>query len=386
MIKKVFRKISIGILALGLSLAMNGGPICINAAAQADNQHKSARYIEPEEWNPTEITAYQFGSFNSYENYLMSGGMKYYNQRFASKDRMVRIQVEDPGYFVFLGENMADSSVITLYDQTKKKALARSTQDDDIEYGTRVKAKDVFYVKMPAKVKEIGLSAAVIKESFGGMRAGNTYYQAGTGKTTYHPFSITKRSAVEITISSLERKGGASYAYLEKYTKGRWTRIGSTAKLAPGMEDEDFVHGLQPGKYRLALKSGTRQLVAASYSRRSTKKKAAYKRSKARTIRLNDQIYNVYTPGEKASRWYKIRIKSTKKRYELSLGKDTVSGGYQYVIYQKGRKKPIRTVKVKSNSNAKMVKLPKKKGTYYIKISKLSKKTNGAYEIGYYKH
>ena len=31
-----------------------------------------------------------------------------------------------------------------------------------------------------------------------------------------------------------------------------------------------------------------------------------------------------------------------------------------------------------------MVTLPKKKGTYYFKISKLTKKTNGVYEIGYY--
>ena len=29
-------------------------------------------------------------------------------------------------------------------------------------------------------------------------------------------------------------------------------------------------------------------------------------------------------------------------------------------------------------------KMPKKKGTYYIRISKLTKKTNGTYEIGYY--
>ena len=44
----------------------------------------------------------------------------------------------------------------------------------------------------------------------------------------------------------------------------------------------------------------------------------------------------------------------------------------------------IKTIKVTGNANAKTAKMPKKKGTYYIRISKLTKKTNGTYEIGYY--
>lgn len=50
----------------------------------------------------------------------------------------------------------------------------------------------------------------------------------------------------------------------------------------------------------------------------------------------------------------------------------------------KGKEKAIKTIKVTGNANAKIAKMPKKKGTYYIRISKLTKKTNGTYEIGYY--
>lgn len=50
----------------------------------------------------------------------------------------------------------------------------------------------------------------------------------------------------------------------------------------------------------------------------------------------------------------------------------------------KGKEKAIKTIKVTGNANAKTAKMPKKKGTYYIRISKLTKKTNGTYEIGYY--
>ena len=94
--------------------------------------------------------------------------------------------------------------------------------------------------------------------------------------------------------------------------------------------------------------------------------------------------HRIYTTGEKTSRWYKISITSTKKKRILNLGKNTVSGGYKFTIYKKGKKKAIKTIKVTGNANAKIAKMPKKKGTYYIRISKLTKKTNGTYEIGYY--
>ena len=55
-----------------------------------------------------------------------------------------------------------------------------------------------------------------------------------------------------------------------------------------------------------------------------------------------------------------------------------------HIKEKKGKKKAIKTIKVTGNANAKIAKMPKKKGTYYIRISKLTKKTNGTYEIGYY--
>ena len=61
----------------------------------------------------------------------------------------------------------------------------------------------------------------------------------------------------------------------------------------------------------------------------------------------------IQTTGEKTSRWYKISITSTKKKRILNLGKNTVSGGYKFTIYKKGKKKAIKTIKVTGNENAK---------------------------------
>lgn len=340
------------------------------------------RNIRPGDYNKQEITTSQFDSVDDYETYMQNGGAHFYNDQWK-EGQMVKITAGQDGYFVFTAENDEDTA-ITLYDESKTKILAKSNSDDDIEYAKRVKAGENFYVKMPSKVKKIGILTAIIKDNFFGMKENNTYYQAGDGKPTYHPFTINKRAAVEINISSIERNGGSSVATIEKYSNGKWKKTGYTAKIKPQTYDDDFVHGLEKGNYRLVLTSANGQLLAVSYSKRAEKKDYAYKRSKAKKISLNQEKENLYTSAEKASRWYKVIVKSSTKKKELTCGKDTVSGGYKFTIYKKGKKKPIKTVKVKSNANAKTVKLPKKKGTYNIKVSKLTKNTNGTYMIGYY--
>lgn len=108
-------------------------------------------------------------------------------------------------------------------------------------------------------------------------------------------------------------------------------------------------------------KAPTTQLNAVSYTSSSKSKKVAYKKSKAKKIKLDGQTSNIYTTGEKTSRWYKISITSTKKKRILNLGKNTVSGGYKFTIYKKGKKKAIKTIKVTGNANAKIAENAKEK-------------------------
>ncbi len=286
---------------------------------------------------------------------------------------MVKITVADSGYFTIATQTDGNrSQKINLYDSTKEKVLAQTTSDGDLEYGRLAKAGEVFYLQMPEKIDKIFVTTGVIKDGFGSMKASDTYYESGTGSTTYHPFSI-QRSAVEFNISAIDRNSEITYAHIEKKENGQWKRIDDTVKIKPASYDDDFVHGLTKGEYRLAIKAPTTQLNAVSYTSSSKSKKVAYKKSKAKKIKLDGQTSNIYTTGEKTSRWYKISITSTKKKRILNLGKNTVSGGYKFTIYKKGKKKAIKTIKVTGNANAKIAKMPKKKGTYYIRISKAYK-------------
>lgn len=381
--KKIVKKVMTLVAAAGLGIAMSLSGVSVQAEQNTVGIVKNQKDTEAKEWNQTEIKALQFESTDKYEKYLENGGIYQYNKNFNEKDRMIKITVEKAGYFALATES-EDQEEIKLYDASKQKVLAKTTIDGDLEYGKLVQDNEVFYLKMPKKIDKILVMTGVIKDGFGAMKASDTYYESGTGDVTYHPFSISKRSAVEFNISAIDRSGGMTYAHIEKKEKGKWKRLDSTVKIKPADYDDDFVHGLTKGEYRLAIKAPKDQLNAVSYTRSSKNKNVSYKKSKAKNIKFNRETSNIYTTGEKAARWYCVNVTSTKKRRILNLGKDTVSGGYKFTIYQKGKKKAIKTIKVTGNANAKIAKLPKKKGIYYIKISKLTKKTNGTYEIGYY--
>ncbi len=207
---------------------------------------------------------------------LQTGGTHLYNDKFQEKDHMVKITVADSGYFTIATQTDGNrSQKVNLYDSTKEKVLAQTTSDGDLEYGRLAKAGEVFYLQMPEKIDKIFVTTGVIKDGFGSMKASDTYYESGTGSTTYHPFSIKKRSAVEFNISAIDRNSGITYAHIEKKENGQWKRIDDTVKIKPASYDDDFVHGLTKGEYRLAIKAPTIQLNAVSYTSSSKSKKVA---------------------------------------------------------------------------------------------------------------
>ena len=208
-----------------------------------------------------------------------------------------------------------------------------------------------------------------------------SYYEVGKGTTTYHPFSISKRSRVYLEIAPVGKKVEKVGAYVEKNVNGTWQRVGYSANIKPAEYGTALGYGLQPGKYRMVLKNPKDNIINIEYKRKTTNKNVAYKKSKA--INVKSSLQNVYTTEEHTARWYKVAVSSTKKRTGVLLSKYSVGGGFQFKVYQKG--KVIKTVKVKKDDDEKYVTLPKKKGTYYIKVSKLTDKTTGVYELETYK-
>ena len=294
--RKILKKTATLMMTAVIGVSMSCPKMIVYAGQRMQMQE---RYTTPKEWNYAEITAYQFGSTDKFEDYLQTGGTHLYNDKFQEKDHMIKITVADSGYFTIATQTDGNrSQKVKLYDSTKEKVLAQTTADGDLEYGRLAKAGEVFYLQMPEKIDKIFVTTGVIKDGFESMKASDTYYESGTGSTTYHPFSIKKRSAVEFNISAIDRNSEITYAHIEKKENGQWKRIDDTVKIKPASYDDDFVHGLTKGEYRLAIKAPTTQLNAVSYTSSSKSKKVAYKKSKAKKIKLDGQTSNIYNRRE----------------------------------------------------------------------------------------
>lgn len=380
MVRKVMKKAAAVLLAASIGIGMNTPQV--SAAVRLDQTAGSARYIEPEEWNQTEIVAYQFDSDTDFDNYALSGGTHLYNKNYKGEGRWVKIKVLDPGILNVQVDSNGEEK-IPLYDASKKKVLTKDLVEanDEDGYIKQVQAGDEFYVKLPQKISKVLVMAGVYKDGFASMTQKETYYTAGKGTKTYHTFKVTKRAAIEFNIWSAYKKDENIFAAVEKYADGKWTKVGYTAKVKSKAGKDEYVgYGLQKGKYRLALTVPKGQIIAAFYTQLGMTKDASYKKSKAKNVK--DIREDIYTEEESAPRWYKVNVKSTKKKRQLWFAKDSIGGGFKFVIYKKGQKKAIKTVKVTKDEYS-IVPL-KKKGTYYIKVSKLTKKTNGRYVIENY--
>lgn len=388
MVKQTIKKFAAVLLTAGMCAGLFASPVFaaekMMVITNTKAVKKSARYIEPEEWNQKELFAYLFDNGQEITNYILTGGIHYYNQNYKEKDHWVKVTLTDSGLFYAI--TLSDDGKIKIYDQTKKKLLRTLIADENTEYMQKANAGDVFYIKLPDKIDEQEIGVAVLKDGFGTVKSGNSYAETATGQTIYHPFSLTKRSVSQILLKIMYKDKGSVTAQVQKYVKGNWVDIGYKKSIKPNAEDyvdadKDIVNGLQPGKYRVALKAQKGQVYAFMYGTSKVNKNVAYTRSKAKKIKKDSYVQNIYTQGETASRWYKFTRKASDKVNVLNITKATNGGGFKFTIYKKGKKKPIKTIKVKTNASPGVVQLPKGKGTYYVKVNKLTKKTNGTYTI-----
>lgn len=346
---------------------------------------KSSRNIEPEEWNKQELKAYLFDSGQEVSKYALTGGLHHYNDNYKEKDHMIKVTVQDAGLFYVMTDS--EEGTIQIYDQTKKKKLGTLEAQENIEYLWKAEKGDVFYIKLPKKIGSQDIVTAVLKDGFDKLKAGNSYGESGTGKTIYHSFSISKRSLTQMLVKVIDKKKGNVTAQIQKYTKGQWKNVGPKKTLKASDEsnvissDNTIINGLSAGEYRVGLKASKDQVYAIVYGKSSTKKNVAYKKSKAKKIKRDGKVDNIYTQNETAARWYKFTRTASDKKNVLGLERRTEEGGFQFTIYKDGKKNPIKAGKIKMDVDMLIIHLPKGKGTYYIKINKLTKDTNGYYSI-----
>lgn len=336
---------------------------------------KAARKTEPAEWNKTDVKVYKFGNAEDALYYMMTGGIKYYNRNYFKNPEKIKITPVESGslFLVIAGDNEQAGAIYDADQKLIKKVSLTYVKAD-------VKAGETYYVDFPRNCKEGLLTAYVLENECKGLVKDDLNMQKGEGKETYHTFKLTKRGYASFLVASLVENGGKTSYKIQKSEKEKWVTIGRTkifSAMSTKESDITAAYGLAKGTYRLVLNASKEQLNTVVYERKYYSKKVAYKKSKAKKLNAKE----VYTTNERAARWYKTEVTSTKKQKKLKISTAADQGGFKFTIYQSGKKKPIKTVKTSVKHLDKTVKLPKKKGTYYVKVSKVTKKTNGYYEI-----
>ena len=338
---------------------------------------KKGKKTEPEEWNRPEIKSYRFDSAIDALKYMLTGGMKYYNENFFKENNKIKVTVVESGT-LFLSVSYENQGRTALYNKDMK-FMGNIPEDTGTYIEVDAKAGDVFYVEMPSHTKEAFVMTYTLKNDFYTLTDDSIHLQKGKGTPTYHTFTLKKRSVAYMKLSPVTENGGTVVSYIQRRIKGKWVPIGKTYYTTA----EDITictYGLKAGTYRLILKAGTNQACTVEYINEPHKKSVTYSKSKAVNIRSRETKENVYTTGEKASRWYKIKVTSAKKRRAIVLNGDADNGKFKFTIYRYGRKKPVKT-KTLTGDSTYSYKLPKTKATYYVKVSKVGKRTNGYYYV-----
>lgn len=210
-----------------------------------------------------------------------------------------------------------------------------------------------------------------------GMSSGNKWI-VGNGDYIAQTFSISGRRQVWIDADS------TGNAYIQKYSNNKWQRVsydkkfvGTSKKLARAY------YALSPGKYCLRMKPKDGTLVEFAYGSKKYTGKYATKKSKAQTVSRKKSKTNVLTASDakNKSHYYKIKV-SKKRSSRIDVTTWQNAGKIRVTIYGKGLK-----TKTVNYTGTKAVKYTAtlKKGTYYIRITKMTKNTSGRYTVKYVK-
>ena len=71
--RKILKKTATLMMTAVIGVSMSCPKMIVYAGQRMQMQE---RYTTPKEWNYTEITAYQFGSTDKFEDYLQTGGLQ----------------------------------------------------------------------------------------------------------------------------------------------------------------------------------------------------------------------------------------------------------------------------------------------------------------------
>lgn len=222
--------------------------------------------------------------------------------------------------------------------------------------------------------------SAVIPNTNNRWMSKNPIATGGTGGNNYQYFKVSKRGAV--TIQNYKMTGssisGVSY-YVQKKSGRTWKTV---AKNQYGFKSSSYasVLGLSAGTYRVVSKTYNGNVLFLSNVNKTANSSYGTKKKKAKTIKRKKYKKQTFLPTDstKKAHWYKVKVSKKRSTY-IDI---TTLGSSGTIWAQMSGKSRMKSKRIK---NGIRFYGKAKKGTYYIKVYKLSKSTTGAYQVKYKK-
>lgn len=281
---------------------------------------------------------------------------------------------------------------------TRKEYKDQGSAKNEPIYLIPVKKGKTYFVQFPNEFTEekYGVFAYVFPKEVRSLKYGEktskqgcfAYLSEGCGKYVYYPFVIKKKSLASISVDPMFFGGGDRlYFKVQKKIKGEWKDIVSvrSKRASYGQISEMAPYGLSKGKYRLGVKARVGQISFIAPDIREENLNNPTKKSKAVALKKGKEKKGIFVWEDKKAHWYKVIKTKNNKVKKLKMQVSAATDKINFVIYKKGVSKSFK-IKGKERTfrfleyTSKSFNL-KDNGTYYIKVSKANKKTNGGYKL-----
>lgn len=218
----------------------------------------------------------------------------------------------------------------------------------------------------------------------------------GMGKWNYQTFKVKKKSHFQTFGQTIKYKSGImktdNYSnmitackksvpfYLQKKDKkGKYTNVTNRMSFTSKKTSKHFA--LSPGSYRLKTKTPKGYVSQFVYKDTVYKNRYAVTKAKAKLLTSGSKKSNLFTDADKAKKTHYYKFKVAKDgKISIRLTTKNNSGRLKAAVYGKGMKTKKKTMEYSGthNFNCKL-----KKGTYYVKVTKDTKKSIGLYSLTY---
>lgn len=282
---------------------------------------------------------------------------------------------------------------VELLDENKKEISGNGDSETmDHEEAISVKKDKTYYIKLPDVVvqTEYKMHFYIYPDKIKSLENGKEYMSAGKGKYVYYPFTISKKCLGSFVVSPMYWGDSSIRFTIQKKLSGKWKNIIDSRRVkAVTYAEEPFNPiGLSKGKYRLGIKTSKEQMAAFHMKLCNVTFRPAQKKRKASVVKKGNSKEGVFTWEDKKAHWFKVKKTRKNKIKTISLYNGSLDD-IVFTIYRQGKTDALIVWKFHADKGDNtFIKYKRKRfalkenGTYYIKVSKADKKTNGAYKIG----